>query len=120
MTERADITFDDLGRPVNLVGVVQDITDRKRTEQTIQRLAYVDSLTDLPNRASLLQRLKDAIIDAGTKHQTLGLLLINIKDFRDINDTLGHENGDRFLGGSGVPAAPCALGIRHHRAPDRR
>lgn len=97
VTERADITYDDLGRPVNLVGVVQDITDRKRIEQTIQRLAFVDSLTDLPNRASLLQRLKDAIIDAEAKHQALGLLLINIKDFRDINDTLGHENGDRFL-----------------------
>jgi diguanylate cyclase (GGDEF)-like protein/PAS domain S-box-containing protein len=97
VSERADVTFDDLGRPVNLVGVLQDITDRKRTEQTIQRLAYVDSLTDLPNRASLLQRLKDAILNAQAKQQTLGLLLINIKDFRDINDTLGHENGDRFL-----------------------
>ncbi len=97
VTERADITHDDLGRPVNLVGVVQDITDRKRTEQTIQRLAFVDALTDLPNRASLLQRLKDAIVNAEAKHQALGLLLINIKDFRDINDTLGHENGDRFL-----------------------
>jgi len=97
VSERADVTFDDLGRPVNLVGVVQDITDRKRSEQTIQRLAYVDVLTNLPNRASLLQRLKDAIQDARTQHQTLGLLLINIKDFRDINDTLGHENGDRFL-----------------------
>ncbi|WP_096360467.1 EAL domain-containing protein [Sulfuricaulis limicola] len=97
VTERADVTFDDLGRPVNLAGVVQDITDRKRTEQTIQRLAYVDSLTDLPNRASLLQRLKEAILNAQAKQQTLGLLLINIKDFRDINDTLGHENGDRFL-----------------------
>ncbi|MEW6330609.1 MAG: PAS domain S-box protein, partial [Pseudomonadota bacterium] len=95
VTERADITYDDLGRPVNLVGVVQDITDRKRTEQTIQRLAFVDALTDLPNRASLFQRLKDAIDNAEAKHQALGLLLINIKDFRDINDTLGHENGDR-------------------------
>ena len=97
VSERADVTLDDLGRPVNLVGVVQDITDRKRSEQTIQRLAYVDALTNLPNRASLLQQLNDAILNARAKNQTLGLLLINIKDFREINDTLGHENGDRFL-----------------------
>ncbi len=97
VSERADVTFDDLGRPVNLVGVIQDITERKRSEQTIQRLAYVDGLTNLPNRAALLQNLKDAILNAQAKQQTLGLLLVNIKDFRDINDTLGHENGDRFL-----------------------
>lgn len=97
VTERADITYDEFDRPVNLVGVVQDITERKHTEHTIQRLAYVDTLTDLPNRASLLQRLKNAIDAVRADHQRLGLMLINIKDFRDINDTLGHENGDRFL-----------------------
>lgn len=95
--ERADVIFDAVGRPVKLVGVVQDITDRKHVEQRIQRLAYVDALTGLPNRAALLQRLKDAIEEAHAKRQTLALLLINIKDFRDVNDTLGHENGDRFL-----------------------
>jgi len=95
--ERADVIFDAVGRPVKLVGVVQDITERKLVEQRIQRLAYVDALTGLPNRAALLQRLKDAIEEAHAKRQTLALLLINIKDFRDVNDTLGHENGDRFL-----------------------
>ena len=95
--ERADVVFDTVGRPVKLVGVVQDITERKLAEQNIQRLAFVDTLTGLPNRASLLQRLKDAVQEARTKQQTLALLLINIKDFSDVNDTLGHENGDRVL-----------------------
>ncbi len=97
ISERADVIFDAVGRPVSLVGVVQDITERKQTEQKIQRLAYVDVLTDLPNRASLFQRLKAAVQRARDKRQALGLLLININDFRDINDTLGHENGDRLL-----------------------
>lgn len=95
--ERADVIFDAVGRPVTLVGVVQDITERKQAEQDIRRLAYIDTLTGMPNRAALLQRLRDAVQDARTKQQTLALLLINIKDFSDINDTLGHENGDRVL-----------------------
>ncbi len=97
VSERADVILDTVGRPVSLVGVIQDITERKLSEHKIQQLAYVDALTDLPNRASLLQHLKDAIDLARENHQTLGLLLININDFRDINDILGHENGDRFL-----------------------
>ncbi len=95
--ERADVVFDDAGNPVELIGVVQDITERKYTDARVQRLAYRDPVTNLPNRALLFARMAAAIENAHTHVEPLAIVLINISDFRDINDTLGHRNGDRVL-----------------------
>lgn len=79
------------------LNIVRDVSERKRAEATIQRLAYWDALTDIPNRVSLFARLKEVIAGTSAETQNLALLLININNFRDTNDTLGHSNGDQLL-----------------------
>ncbi|MBI3563531.1 MAG: EAL domain-containing protein [Gammaproteobacteria bacterium] len=83
--------------PGMYLNVIRDITERKRAEVTIQRLAYHDTLTAMPNRVALLARLKQAVEGAAREQQNLALLLINLNNFRDTNDTLGHHNGDQLL-----------------------
>lgn len=83
--------------PGLFLNLVRDVSERKRSEAMIERLAYYDPLTGLPNRVSLMARLKTAIDTATASRQLLALLLINMSDFRDINDALGHINGDRLL-----------------------
>jgi diguanylate cyclase (GGDEF)-like protein/PAS domain S-box-containing protein len=82
---------------VILYGFTTDITDRKRTEQEIERLAFYDALTGLPNRRLLLDRLERAITTC-QRNRTLGaLLFIDLDNFKDLNDTLGHDMGDQLL-----------------------
>ena len=74
-----------------------DITDRKQAEQEIKRLAFYDALTGLPNRRLLLDRLQRAIV-AGQRTKAQGaLLFIDLDNFKDLNDTLGHDMGDQLL-----------------------
>lgn len=66
-------------------------------EERINFMAYHDSLTGLPNRANLRRRLAQDMDRAATRNLPMALLLININNFRDINDSLGHQNGDALL-----------------------
>ena len=78
-------------------GFTMDITDRKRAEQEIERLAFYDALTGLPNRRLLLDRLQRNIATC-QRARTLGaLLFIDLDNFKDLNDTLGHDVGDQLL-----------------------
>jgi len=79
------------------VSVMRDITERKKAEERINFLAYFDQLTRLPNRALLLDRLQLAIA-SNTRSGAYGaLLLIDLDDFKTLNDTRGHESGDLLL-----------------------
>ena len=95
--EQADIVRDAAGEAVSMVGVVQDITERKISEERIQYLAYYDALTGLPNRALFMDRLQYAVIDADRRERLVGVMFLDVDRFKDVNDSLGHETGDQLL-----------------------
>lgn len=79
------------------VVVASDITDRRRIEQELRYLANYDTLTNLPNRTLLAERLSRAIVRARRQGTCVALLFLDLDRFKDINDTLGHATGDRML-----------------------
>lgn len=88
---------DETGKVIGLQGSAMDITARKVSEEKIDRLAFYDTLTGLPNRRLLMDRLEQALT-AGARHQRQGaLLLVDLDDFKSLNDTLGHDKGDLLL-----------------------
>ena len=101
--ERRDVlfykaTFDKSdGSLGGLVGVILDITERKRSEAAIWREANYDALTGLPNRRLFLDRLQQEIRKAQRTQGSLGLLFLDLDRFKEVNDTLGHETGDQLL-----------------------
>jgi len=69
----------------------------KQSEEKMRRLAYIDSLTGLPNRQSLDESLEEAIWFAAKERQSLVIMYIDLDNFKRINDTLGHDFGDKLL-----------------------
>jgi diguanylate cyclase (GGDEF)-like protein len=88
---------DSTGHPVRLVGVTQDITERKRAEELIQQLAFFDPPTGLPNRNNLYDCLDKAIRNHNGIGKSVALLLLGLNQFKEINNTLGHHRGDVVL-----------------------
>ncbi len=89
--------FDAEGSFTGYRGLARDITERKRAEAEIQRLAFYDELTALPNRRLLVDRLERAVTACARDGQHGGLLFLDLDNFKGINDTMGHEWGDRLL-----------------------
>ncbi|MBK6982672.1 MAG: diguanylate cyclase [Betaproteobacteria bacterium] len=97
-------TFESLGTNCvdnpHILGVVfnsRDVTDRKAIQQRIQHLAYHDNLTGLPNRGLLQDRLAHSIARAERSGRKVAVLFIDLDNFKNINDTLGHDVGDELL-----------------------
>jgi len=84
---------------LRLKGTVQDVSDRKRSEEQIRYLAYHDSLTGLGNRLQCRERIAIQLIQARRSESVLGVLFIDLDRFKRINDTLGHSAGDELLKG---------------------
>jgi diguanylate cyclase (GGDEF)-like protein len=94
---RVFVVRDGAGRFVRRAGVMQDVTERKAQEARIEHLAYHDSLTGLPNRTMLMDRLARALAQAQRLDQQLAVLFIDLDRFKLVNDSLGHPVGDQLL-----------------------
>ena len=85
------------GKPRYLLGVIEDVTERKRTEARIAHLANHDALTDLPNRAAFNERLQRMLGDARDSLESFSVLCIDLDRLKEVNDVFGHSIGDELL-----------------------
>lgn len=86
-----------IGSEVKMLGVVQDVTEKKRAEEMIVNLSYYDNLTGLPNREFLKQHLNYIIEFCRRKDKIMSVLSVGIDQFSRVNNSLGHFQGDRIL-----------------------
>jgi len=88
---------DEHGLPTHLVTVFTDITAKKAVESRLQQLVHVDSLTGLPNRLMVLSRMDHALAAARRQRHKVAVLYIDLDNFKNVNDSLGHNAGDQLL-----------------------
>jgi diguanylate cyclase (GGDEF)-like protein/PAS domain S-box-containing protein len=84
------------GVPAVLIAII-DITERKEAEARIAHMAHHDALTDMPNRVLLRERMAEALAQRTRNNKILGMLCLDLDNFKLVNDTLGHPIGDRLL-----------------------
>jgi len=89
--------FDDKGKFLGYRGVGRNINQRKQVEQRIEQLAFFDALTGLPNRRMLTDRLTKALATVARSRRHGALIFIDLDNFKDLNDTKGHDIGDLLL-----------------------
>jgi len=82
---------------IGFISVISDVTKLKLAEEQILHQAHFDSLTDLPNRFLSLDRLSQLINEAQRDNELVAVLYLDLDDFKKINDTLGHDIGDKLL-----------------------
>ncbi|MBF0588923.1 MAG: diguanylate cyclase [Magnetococcales bacterium] len=87
----------DNGEITNFVGVISDITQRKRNEERLEQLAFYDALTGIPNRMLFHERLKHDLNQVKRNKQQLAVFFLDLDYFKKVNDTYGHEVGDKLL-----------------------
>ncbi len=101
------MTYDDEGEPETLEGIAQDVTERRRSEEQVQYLAFYDELTGLGNRKLFEQRMFLAVHDARRRGTRLGVLVVDLDHFKRSNDSLGHSAGDQLIRGTAERLTSC-------------
>ena len=98
----ASVVRDGAGDAIGIVGVSIDLTERRALEERLRDLAYRDPLTGLPNRAAFQDDLHAALGPATAQDGPVAILILDLKRFQVVNDSLGHRAGDRLLRGVGA------------------
>jgi diguanylate cyclase (GGDEF)-like protein/PAS domain S-box-containing protein len=91
------ITHIDLRGRMGFTAFLRDLTEAKRVERELTRLAFHDTLTGLPNRALFSDRLHQAVVRSERHNEPLAVMFLDLDNFKVVNDSIGHEAGDRML-----------------------
>jgi diguanylate cyclase (GGDEF)-like protein/PAS domain S-box-containing protein len=97
VSNRGKAIRDSNGKAVKIAGSITDITDRKNAEEKIKFMAYYDHLTKLPNRIFFMDKLKQQLVTAKLQNSKGAVFFIDLDNFKNINDTMGHDYGDSLL-----------------------
>ena len=92
-----DYKHDKDGKVSGFISVISDFTEHKKAEETISKMAYFDQLTGLPNRVLLSDRLNHMLAQGQRYKELAAILFLDIDNFKHINDTVGHDEGDNML-----------------------
>ncbi len=88
---------DEQGNTTQYASIFRDVTDRKRQEEQIKYLAFHDPLTDLPNRKLFFDRIEVELARAKREKEKLSIMFVDLDNFKKINDSMGHDVGDKLL-----------------------
>ena len=91
------VVRDQSGAPTHFVGIFSDISLQKQDQERMVRLAHYDALTDLPNRALLLEHLNQLTKTAERRNTKVAVIFLDLDRFKEVNDSLGHDSGDELL-----------------------